>query len=43
VKQKLFNAGSEVVTNSPDAFARAMRTDMERINRLVKVAGLSAD
>jgi tripartite-type tricarboxylate transporter receptor subunit TctC len=43
VKQKLFNAGSQVVTNSPDAFARSMRSDMERINRLVKVAGLSAD
>lgn len=43
VKQKLFNAGSEVVTNSPDAFARSMRSDMERINRLVKVAGLTAD
>ena len=43
VKQKLFNAGSQVVTNSPDAFARSMRNDMERISKLVKVAGLTAD
>jgi tripartite-type tricarboxylate transporter receptor subunit TctC len=43
VKQKLFNAGSQVVTNSPEAFASAMRADMERIATLVKVAGLKAD
>ena len=43
VKQKLFNAGSQVVTSSPDAFAASMRNDMERITKLVKVAGLSAE
>ena len=43
VKQKLFNAGSQVVTSSPDAFTASMRKDMERVNNLVKVAGLTAD
>ena len=43
VKTKLFNAGSQVVTNSPEAFASSMRSDMERIARLVKTAGLTAD
>jgi tripartite-type tricarboxylate transporter receptor subunit TctC len=42
-KQKLFNAGSQVVTNAPDAFAAVMRKDVERIDRLVKVAGLQAE
>jgi tripartite-type tricarboxylate transporter receptor subunit TctC len=43
VKQKLFNAGSQVVTNTPEAFAAAMRSDMERIAKLVQVAGLKAE
>ena len=41
VKAKLFNTGSEVVTNSPDAFAAKMRTDIERVEALVK-GGLRA-
>ena len=36
VKAKLFNAGSEVVANSPDAFAAKIRSDIERVSRLVK-------
>ena len=43
VKQKLFNAGSQVVTNSPDAFASVMRLDIDRIAKLVKLAGLRAE
>ncbi|HEV7800608.1 MAG TPA: tripartite tricarboxylate transporter substrate-binding protein [Burkholderiales bacterium] len=43
VKQKLFNAGSQVVTNAPDAFASAMRSDIDRIAKLVKVAGIKAE
>jgi tripartite-type tricarboxylate transporter receptor subunit TctC len=41
VKSKLFNAGSEVVANSPDAFAAKIRGDMERVSKLV-AAGLRA-
>jgi tripartite-type tricarboxylate transporter receptor subunit TctC len=40
VKAKLFNAGSEVVVNSPEAFAAKMRSDIERVGKLVKSAGL---
>jgi tripartite-type tricarboxylate transporter receptor subunit TctC len=43
VKQKMFNAGSQVVASSPDAFATAMRRDIERIAKLVKTAGLTAE
>ena len=43
VKQKLFNAGSQVVTNSPDAFAAGIKNDIERIGKLVKTAGLKAE
>ena len=40
VKPKLFNSGSEVVANSPEAFAAKMQLDIERISKLVKSAGL---
>ncbi|MGZ5144711.1 MAG: Bug family tripartite tricarboxylate transporter substrate binding protein [Burkholderiales bacterium] len=43
VKQKLFNAGSQVVTSAPDAFAAMMKSDVERIGKLVKAAGLQAE
>ncbi len=43
VKQKLFNAGSQVVTNAPDAFAGVMRNDIDRISKLVKVAGIRVE
>ncbi|HYC44175.1 MAG TPA: tripartite tricarboxylate transporter substrate-binding protein [Burkholderiales bacterium] len=36
VKSKLFNAGSEVVANSPEAFAAKIRGDIERVSKLVK-------
>lgn len=43
VKPKLFNSGSQVVANSPEAFAAKIRTDIERITKLVKSAGLRAE
>jgi tripartite-type tricarboxylate transporter receptor subunit TctC len=43
VKQKMFAAGSQVVANSPEAFAAAMKADMERIGKLVKAARILAD
>ena len=39
VKEKLFSAGSEVVANSPDAFAVKIRADIERVSRLVAATG----
>lgn len=41
VKSKLFGAGSEVVANSPDAFAAKIRADIERVAKLVQ-SGLRA-
>jgi tripartite-type tricarboxylate transporter receptor subunit TctC len=43
VKAKLFNAGSEVVVNSPEAFAAKIRSDVERVGALVKRAGLKGE
>ena len=43
VKPKLFNMGSEVVANSPDAFAAKIRADMERVYKLVAATGLRAE
>lgn len=43
VKTRLFNSGSEVVANSPDAFAAKIRSDIERVSKLVKATGLKAE
>jgi tripartite-type tricarboxylate transporter receptor subunit TctC len=43
VKPKLFNSGSQVVANSPEAFAAKIRTDVERITKLVASAGLRSE
>jgi tripartite-type tricarboxylate transporter receptor subunit TctC len=42
VKAKLFNAGSEVVVNSPDAFAAKIRNDIERVSKLAKTMSVPA-
>jgi len=42
VKAKLFSAGSEVVANSPDAFAVKIRSDMERVAKLAKTMSVPA-
>ena len=36
VKAKLFNAGSEVVANSPEAFAAKIQSDIARVSKLSK-------
>ena len=41
-KERLFNAGVEVVGNSPEEFAAAMRIDMAKVSKLIKDAGLRA-
>jgi len=43
VKGKLFSAGSEVMVTSPEGFAAKIRTDVERVGKLVKSAGLKAE
>ncbi len=43
VKERLFNAGFEVVTSSPEQFAEFTRTEIQKWGKLVKAAGLKVD
>jgi len=43
VKERLFNAGFEVVTSSPDEFAAFTRSEIQKWGKLVKATGLKAD
>lgn len=43
VKERLANGGIEVVGNSPEEFAAAIKADMARIRKLVKEAGIRAE
>ena len=40
VKEKFFNAGSEVVANTPEQFAAAIKVDMARWAKVIKDAGI---
>jgi tripartite-type tricarboxylate transporter receptor subunit TctC len=43
VKAKIFATGSEVVGNSPQQFAAAMKAEMTRLGKVIKDAGIKAD
>jgi tripartite-type tricarboxylate transporter receptor subunit TctC len=43
VKSRLFNVGVEVVASSPDELAASMKTEMARIGKMIKDAGIRAD
>jgi len=43
VKERLFNAGFEVVTSSPEQFAAFTRSEILKWGKLVKATGLKAD
>jgi len=43
VKERLFNAGFEVVTSSPEQFGEFTRTEIQKWGKLVKAAGLKVD
>jgi tripartite-type tricarboxylate transporter receptor subunit TctC len=43
VKQKLMNAGSQVVTNTPDAFAAVMRRDIDRLTKLIQAGRIPVE
>lgn len=43
VKEKLFNAGTEAVGGSPQAFAAAIKSDTVRVSKMIKVAGIRVD
>jgi tripartite-type tricarboxylate transporter receptor subunit TctC len=43
VKERLFNAGFEVVTSTPEQFAAFTRSEIQKWGKLVKATGLKAD
>jgi len=43
VKEKLFNAGAEVVGSSPDELGAAVKADMARMSKVIKDAGIRTD
>jgi tripartite-type tricarboxylate transporter receptor subunit TctC len=43
VKERLFNAGFEIVTSTPDQFAAFTRNEIQKWGKIVKSAGLKAD
>jgi tripartite-type tricarboxylate transporter receptor subunit TctC len=43
VKERLFNAGTEVVASSADAFGAAIKTEMTTLGKLIKDSGIRDD
>jgi tripartite-type tricarboxylate transporter receptor subunit TctC len=43
VKDRLFNAGFEIVTSNPEQFAAFTRNEIQKWGKLVKAAGMKAD
>ena len=43
VKERLFNAGFEIVTSNPEQFAAFTRSEIQKWGKLVKAAGLRVD
>jgi tripartite-type tricarboxylate transporter receptor subunit TctC len=43
VKERLFNAGFEIVTSTPEQFAEFTRTEIQKWGKLVKAAGLKVE
>ena len=43
VKERFFNAGSEVVGNSPEQFAAIIKSDIARVSKVIKDAGIKID
>ena len=43
IKAKLFNAGSEVVANSPEEFAAVIKSDMAVMGKVIKEAGIRSE
>ncbi len=43
VKERFLNVGAEIVGGSPEQFAAAMKSDMTRLGKVIKDAGIRAD
>ena len=40
VKDQFFNAGLQIVASSPDELAAAMKSDMDKLGKVIKAAGI---
>ena len=40
VKAKIFNSGEEVIGGSPESFSAAIKSEMARLGKVIKDAGL---
>jgi tripartite-type tricarboxylate transporter receptor subunit TctC len=43
VKERLFNAGNEVVANTPREFSAYMKADMQKMGKVIRDAGIRAE
>jgi tripartite-type tricarboxylate transporter receptor subunit TctC len=43
IKEKLFNATTEVVGSSPEKFAAVIKADMQRGRKVIEAAGIRAE
>ena len=43
VKEKFFNAGAEVVGNTPQQFAATVKSDMARLGKVIRDAGIRGE
>ena len=43
VKEKFFNSGAEAASSSPEQFAAAVRSEMNRLGKVIKEAGIKSD
>lgn len=43
VKERVFNAGAEVVGSSPEQFAAAIKADMVRLGKVIREAGIRSE
>jgi tripartite-type tricarboxylate transporter receptor subunit TctC len=43
VKERFFAAGIEVVGSAPEELAAVMKSEMTRLAKVIKAAGISAD
>ena len=43
VKEKILNAGAEVVGNTPAEFAAMIKADMAKMGKVIKEAGIRSD
>jgi tripartite-type tricarboxylate transporter receptor subunit TctC len=43
VKERFLNAGVETVGNSPEAFATLIKSDIVRVSKVIKDAGIKVD